>query len=88
MCRYARQGLLVGEFSILKKRDWSVFSLRISIRSVLRFAVFVFENHLFVLKFSKLVSLTNGGVRPAIFAMVPLGVAGSKSDHAWRTELR
>ena len=40
MCRYARQGLLVGEFSILKKRDWSVFSLRISIRSVLRFAVF------------------------------------------------
>lgn len=48
----------------------------------------MFENHLFVLKFSKLVSLTNGGFRPAIFAMVPLGVAGSKSDHAWRTELR
>ena len=49
---------------------------------------FVFENHLFDLKFSRFVSLTNGGVRPAIFAMVPLGVTGSKSDHAWRTELR
>lgn len=48
----------------------------------------MFENNLFVLKLSKLVSLTNGGFRPAIFAMVPLGVTGSKSDHAWRTELR
>jgi len=49
---------------------------------------FVFENHLFDLKFSRFVSWTNGGVRPAIFGMVPLGVTGSKSDHAWRTELR
>ena len=32
----------MGEFSILKKRDLSVFSLRISIRFVLRFAVLLF----------------------------------------------
>ena len=48
----------------------------------------MFENHLFVLKFSRFVSLTNSGFRTATFAMVPLGVTGSKSDHAWRTELR